>query len=75
MNEVKRRVLTAWAGPAPFIKSAQLCLPIRTEIVYIQTGSIVEIMLIFLFEALWANSATWWKSYEARRRQKDPQPQ
>ncbi|KAM6479879.1 hypothetical protein HDV62DRAFT_399377 [Trichoderma sp. SZMC 28011] len=25
--------------------------------------------------ALWANSATWWKSYEARRRQKDPQPQ
>ncbi|PTB58490.1 hypothetical protein M431DRAFT_75539, partial [Trichoderma harzianum CBS 226.95] len=25
--------------------------------------------------ALWANSATWWKSYEARRRQKDPQAQ
>ncbi|KAL7940210.1 hypothetical protein V8C42DRAFT_363613 [Trichoderma barbatum] len=25
--------------------------------------------------SMWVNSATWWKSYEARRRQKDPQPQ
>ncbi|EHK21629.1 uncharacterized protein TRIVIDRAFT_222871 [Trichoderma virens Gv29-8] len=25
--------------------------------------------------SLWVNSATWWKSYEARRRQKDPPPQ